>query len=337
MPDSLSAFDHVTVKTFLDDLTDEELQRSILEDFTHINDICEKMMNILVKAINRYDIETSGEEQTQELAMHVFLHHPEAFDYAYDYYCLFNSTSKMSQYNITATDFEVTDEKVEKFKQRIIQFYSEQLKGQECLVRHYDDQDEVVIVVIHGSYKRSLSVWDGPEPKTLFFRPANEDILQFNKRTSVLSVKAPYQKDKENYIRAFTEAIIRDESQAERPDRDETYTLQPLQKGTFSFTGNEFIRDITLLEVKLAMREVGTPTIVISSGDVIKTLQDGVVGVDLSAGDIVHAKFRFTLDIDGKRRRVTFEITPPNVTDLTKKRHADIIGAYLKENGVKLV
>jgi hypothetical protein len=42
--------------------------------------------------------------------------------------------------------------------------------------------------------------------------------------------------------------------------------------------------------------------------------------------------------MDGKsRKEVTFEVTPPNVTYLKKKKHADIIGAYLKEEGVKPV
>ena len=34
---------------------------------------------------------------------------------------------------------------------------------------------------------------------------------------------------------------------------------------------------------------------------------------------MVHAKFRFKLQIDGKTRSVTFEITPPNVTNLHKR------------------
>jgi len=337
LPASLTAFDYGTIKSFLDDMEDEELQRSILEDFTHINDICEKMMNILVKAVHRYEIDVTGEEQKQELAMRIFLHHLEAYEYAYDYYCLFNSTSKMSDHNITAGDFKITHKKIDRFKDRVIQFYSDLLKGRECRVRHYDDKDETIIVVMHGSYKRSLSVWRGQMVKTFFIRPANEDILRFNKQTSVLSIKAPYRKDKENYIKAFTEAIIGDESQAERPDRDVTYTLEPLQKGTFSFDGNENIRAITLLEVKLAMRGVGAPTMTISSDDILRTFQNDLYGVDLKSGDIVHAKFKFMLDVDGKRKGVTFEVTPPNVTDLTKKRHADIIGDYLKENGVKLV
>lgn len=333
----IKSFDYNSVNKFLSTIKDGEIKDSILEDFTHVNDICEKMMNILVKAIHRYGIKTTGEETKEALAMCVFLRHKEAFEYAYDYYCLFNSTSKMSHHNITAGDFRITRKKIDRFKEKIVKFYSKLAKGRECRVRHYNDKDETVVVVMHGSYKRSVSIWKGLRVKTLFFRPANEDILQFNKKTSVLSVKAPYRKDKENYIKAFTETILEDESQAERTDRDVTYTLEPLQKRTFSFNGNEDIRAITLLEVKLAMRGAGAPTMTISSDDVLRTLQNDLYGVSLSSGDIVHAKFRFTLNIDGKRRRVTFEITPPNVTDLTKKRYADIIGAYLKENGVKLV
>jgi hypothetical protein len=334
---SLKAFDYDSVNKFLDTIQDEDLKSTILEDFTHINDICEKMMNILVKAVQRYGIETTGEEERQALAMDIFLHHKEAFDYAYDFYCLFNASSKMSHHNITADNFEITPEKIDRFKEKVKEFYFNLAKGQECLVRHYDEDDQAVIVVIHGSYKRSVVIWDGQQIRTLFFRPANEDILQFNKNTSVLSIKAPYQKDKVNYINAFSEAILGDESQAERPDRDATYTLEPLQKGTFSFAGNEVIKSITLLEVKLAMRGVTSPAVVISSSDVLGTLKDDLNGISLSSGDLVHAKFRFKLDIDGKPRKVTFEITPPNVTDLTKKKHADIISAYLKEQGVKLV
>ena len=72
--------------------------------------------------------------------------------------------------------------------------------------------------------------------------------------------------------------------------------------------------------------------------DVLRTMQEGLGGgIRLDAGNLVHAKFRFKLQIDGKTRSVTFEITPPNVTNLHRSRYADIIGAYLKENGVKLV
>jgi len=333
----LEAYDYEVVDRFLESLTDQELKHSILEDFTHINDIGEKVMNILVKAVDKYGIETTGEETKQELAMHLFLNHPEAFAYAYDYYCLFNATSKMSYHKMPPSDCVITPEKIGKFKERIIEFYSNLAKDHECLVRHYDEIDQVVIVVIHGSYPRSVSTWQRGDLDTIFFRPAKEDILQFNKKVSLLSIKAPYKKDKINYINAFQQTILEDNSQLDDSERDATYTLEPLQKGIFNYAGNEVIESITLLEVKLAIRGSTNPEITIRSSDVLKTLRDDIAGIDLGSGDLVHVKLMFRLEADGKSRKVAFEITPPNVTDLTTKKYADVISAYLTENGVKLV
>jgi hypothetical protein len=151
------------------------------------------------------------------------------------------------------------------------------------------------------------------------------------------SAKAPYQKDKENYIKVFTETILVDKDQAEREDRDATYALEPLQKGSFSFAGNEKIWSITLSEIKMVMRGITNPTLVIKASDVLKTLKEDLDGLSLSSGDLVHAKFKFLVADGGKLKTIIFEITPPNVTNLTRQKHADLIGDYLKENGVKLV
>ena len=334
---ALASCDYESVNGFLDKMGDPDLRDSVLEDFTHINDICETAMNILVHAAQRYGVEMTGEEERQELAMDMFLHHRQAFEYAYDLYCLYNASSKMSQHSIEAQDFEVTPDRIEAFKQRVGAFYSEQAKGKECIVRCYDEDGRVVIVVIRGSYKRSVAVWDGQEIKTQFFRPAKEDVLQFDKPTRVLSIKAPYKKDKDNYIDTFTEAIVGDKSRAQSFLRDDAYTLKPLQKGTFSFAGNDVITSVTLVEVKLSVRGLSNPEVVIKSSDVLKTLENDLRGISLNSGELVHAKFLFELQVDGKTRKVRFAITPPNVTDLTTKKYADVIGAYLRQNGVKLV
>lgn len=330
-------FDYDSVNEFLDTNVPEQLRDSILEDFHHIDDICETVMNILVKAVGRYHIETTGEEKREELAMKVFLYHKNAFEYAYDYYLFFNATSKMSHHDIAAAGFEITRERKDRFKTMVREFYFSLAKGQECDIRYYTEEDQVIIVVSRGSYKRSVVTWKGEKIETFFFRPAVEDILQFDKKSSVLSIKTPYQKDRENYIKAFTTAILEDESQFERPDRDLTYSLKPLQDGTFSFEGNEVITSIALLEIKLALRGFTTPTVVIRSSNVLETLESDIMGVSLKSGELVSAKFMFKLKVGRKQKKVTFEITPPNVTDLTRKKYADIIGDYLKENGVKLV
>ena len=332
----LRAYDYEAVDELLSGTAEEALKGKIKEDFTHINDICEKHTNVLVRAMGRYNIESSGTENTQELAMRMFLHYPEVFNYAYDYYCLSYSTSKMSQYNITANSCEISPKKIKKFEERVENYYHKAEKGQLCRVRHYDEEDQTVMVVVRGSYLRPWVVWKGQRTETVFYRRASEDILQFDKMKSILSIKAPYQKDRVNYIKVFTETILEDETQANRPDRDATYTLAPLQDGSFSFSGNEHITSITLLEVKLRLKGITFPEVTIKSTDVLKTLEY-LGNLKLGSGELVHAKFRFQLEGERKPRPVTFEITPPNVTDLPKKRYADVIGEYLKENGVKLV
>jgi len=89
----------------------------------------------------------------------------------------------MSHHNITADDFEITPEKIERFKEKVKEFYFNLAKGQECLVRHYDEEDQEVIVVIHGSYKRSVVIWDGQQIRTLFSGPLT--------RTFCSSIKIP--------------------------------------------------------------------------------------------------------------------------------------------------
>ena len=336
-PLPLQKFDYKTISQFLDAAENEEFRDTVLEEFTCINDISEKVMNILVRAIQKYEIETTGNESRYELAMDIFLHHEKAYNYAYDSYCLFNATSKLSHHNLTADNFEINPEKIEQFKAHISAFYSKSAKGQKCIVRSYEEDGQVVIVIIRGSYKRSVTVWNEERVHTIFFRPATEDILQYNPNTSKLYLKASYQKDKVNYINIFAETILGDKSQANRADRDETYTLKPLQNGTFSYQGNEKIKAVILLEVKQAMRGETNPTVEIKSSNVMKTLEKDIPGLTLSSGDIAHAKLQFHVNVDGKVKKVNIDVTPPSITDLHKKKYADIIGAYLEEQGVKLV
>lgn len=333
----ISQIDYGTIKAYLDSPQDEDMKITIREDFTHINDICERNMNILVQSLDKYRIKIDREKERHELAMDIFLNHKDAYNYAYDYYSLFNSSSKMSEHNIEAIDFKITEDKLQRFKTKVKEFYSRQAKGEECIVRCYEEDDQVVFVIIHGSYKQSKTIWDEKDIKTVFFRPANEDILQYKKDSSAFSIKAPYKKDKENYIKAFTDEILCDTSQSDRPDRDQTYTLEPLQNGTLSFNGNEEIVSIVLLEIKLKMQGSTTPEIEIKSSDVLKTLEENFESISLNSGKLIHAKFLFGLEVAGKTKKITFEITPPNITDLTKKKHASIIGDYLKENGIKLI
>jgi len=110
-----------------------------------------------------------------------------------------------------------------------------------------------------------------------------------------------------------------------------------LQDGSFDWSGNEHISEVLLTEIKLRLPGRTRPVIIISSGDVRKSLQENIGGIDLGNGELTYARFRFVLKVDGRKRKVSVEIVPPMKTDLAQKRHSDIISDYLKEQGVKLV
>jgi len=203
-------------------------------------------------------------------------------------------------------------------------------------VRSYDEGDQVIVLVTRGSYFRTIARWEGGEIKVDSFRPASEDILIYDKRSSQLCIQTPLPKDREQYIKSFASAIVGEPSLAEDPDRDNVYTLDPILNGTFNWSGNDSITDIIPVEAKLRLTASSEPVIEIKSKNLRQTLEEDLNGPSLASIKLIHMKFRFFIDEEGKSETITFTITPPYATDLPKKKHADIITEYLKENGVQL-
>lgn len=198
----LDAYDRDSVSAFIEAPANETVKIAIRQDFERINDICETVMNHLVDAANAHGVEIR-EESRENLAMRIFLFHPGAFDYAYDKFCIFNAENKVSEHNIAAANLDITQEKIDAFKSRISEYYAGLAKGQECIVRHHNEEGKIYILVSHGSYRRSVPTWEGQEIKTLFYRPAIEDVLIYDKRSGTLSIKAPYVKEKRKLHQAL--------------------------------------------------------------------------------------------------------------------------------------
>jgi len=324
------------VEAFMEHSRNAEARGLIEQDFRKINDICEKGKNLLVKAYRCFSIQMPEGHTPENMAMKLFLDYGDAFDYAYAWYSYYHASGKMSHHKIPG-DFRLTEKKLNAFLKETRDWFKDLAKGPECIITHYDEENSTVVLVKHGSYVRTVAYWNEDKIEIQSFRPASEDILLYNKETEVLSIKASLAKDREQYIRSFSRCIMGDESLAESEDRDTVYTLRPLQDGSFNWEGNENIKEIILTEVKLKLPGSTEPVIKISSGNVRKTLAEGVLGIGLNSGKLTYAHFRFILDADGKRRKVSFMIAPPDVSDLAQKKHSDIISDYLKNQGVRLI
>jgi len=311
----------------------EVLVKEMLEDFTKIYDTGQKSMNILVRSADLHNIEHSGKEKKAGMAMRLFLDPSDAFQYAHDLSCYFAPSSKIREYKVENALFKSPESKLSDFKEMISSFYGKQEKGYNVALRDYEDGPEYIIVVDRGSYIQVKGIWENGEIKTITYRPANEDVLIFNRKTSILSIKAPYDKDRKNYRAAFYKAFFGGDIEPE-PEPDALYTLKPVQDGSFNYDGDETIRHVILLSVKLQFP--GKSSVILTSEDLLDSLDYEFSDYSLKSGEMVHAKFRFRVILEDKEKNVTVEISPPNVTDLYKKQYADIISDYLIKQKVKL-
>jgi hypothetical protein len=337
IPPHLSIMYYDYVENLLNSLGDERLKAVVFEDFRRINDICEQQAGGLVWASKKFDIPQLENETPQALGMRLFLNHPEAFEYAWARYCVFGSSTSISRHNIPCETLHLDGHRLEAFNEEVKKYFASFAKGQDCRVQLYDEGDQVIILVTRGSYYKPFAHWEAGEVKVDPLRPAYEDMLVYEKKSRQLCLQTRLARDREQYIRSFASIIVGDPSLAERPDRDRVYTLAPFQDGTFSWDGNDYITFIVPVEAKLKVNGATEPIITVKSKDIRQTLQDQLKSVSLSSVNFIYIKLRFTLEVDGKAETVTFTISPPSATDLAKKRHADIISAYLKENGVQLI
>jgi len=326
------------VISYLDLPDDLEIKDDIRQDFIQINDLCERSMGFLIDEVNKRRIPINEKESQEELGMRMFLQYKDVFEYAHDRYYYLHSSGKISEHNISAEDSDISDDQKRLFNEKVRGYFAKLAKGGNSIIRHHKKDDRLMIAIVHGSYKRALSSWENDEMKdtrTILYRPAKEDILEYVYPEQKLYIKASSGKDREFYISAFTEEIVGDKEEAVRDDRDDTFDLSILQNQDFRFELDETIQAVYLLEVRVSMSSVRKPDWVFRSSDVLASLKEEVRGLRLNNGIVEHSRFLFRLNIDGKSKKVTFEITPPNATNLNKKKYARIIRQYLERIGIK--
>lgn len=327
------------VISYLDRKEDQEIKDEIRQDFMQINDLCGRSMWLLVDEINRRGIPADNNECKEALGMRVFLRHKAVFEYAHDQYYFRHCSGRISEHNISYDGAGVLrDEQKVVFAQKVKNYFASSAKGGNSLVRFHREGNRLMVAVVRGCYKRVASSWRDDSMKatcTLQYRPAKEDILDYDFEKQKLYIKASSNKDRELYICAFVECIVGNINEMLRRDRDETFNLSVLQDSRFRFDLDSTIQAVYLLEVGVSVAGARNPMWILRSSDVLSSLKDDVSGLGLHQGTIRSARFLFRLKIGNKLKKVTFDVAPPNSADLNKKKYADIITRYLERVGLK--
>lgn len=332
--------DYEHVQKLLDGLSDENKKNEIDEEFHCINDVAERGQEYLEMAKGKFGVDTPDDEPRERTAMRLFLNKtPGVFRMAYDYYLYLTISADLSHHQFPDGQANFSKKCLDQFKHRIMEHYRKQAKGAGCRVRHCVDGDNRIIFVARGDFVKTQQVWEKGAVKNQYFRPAKEDILIFNTKNHVLSVKIRSRntEDKIEYIKAFGHHVL-----GKRKIEDEILegglvSLAPIQKKTFNYGGNEHIKGVKLVEVQMRIPKRGFIRLKINSKDLVSSLER-FLNISLEDGELLSAKLKFKLENGGKSQKpLTVELRPPERTSLNKKRDNTIIEEYLRENEVLLI
>ncbi len=338
-PNTTMFADVKAMESWLDASENREAAGVVLEEWGRIFDICVNGGVHVFRAYERSNLLCDQDRPIDELAMRLFLEDQDAFEYAWSYYLLHASQARVSQYRFPAGDLVPQPDQVKAMERFLSGMFEQQKKGAACRVRVNRDQAGVIILVSRGAYMRTVMQWQGTRVVFRTFRPAVEDVMTYEPDAERLNIRPGFNRDRALYVHAIARFLAEDEELADRALSDRVFSLERFQNGTFSYKGNDVIRRVALREAHLQLPALGEPTLVIKSDDVARTLADDLQGVRLSMGDLrrVRLLFEIQMSAKGKPEPVVFEIEPPGFSDLSLKRHNDIIEAYLRTQGVKLV
>lgn len=327
--------DYNYVKELMAGLQDERLKGKIGEELKQMRDLSKKAIDILVRVATANIILLDEDETTQQLAIRLFLKHIKAFEHAWTLYCYRSSATNLYEHYLPCESMNISvNGNIEAFRSQIREFFIKEAKGS-SVVKEFEEQNEIALMVVHGSYIKTVARWVADEVIIDTYRPAYEDVILYDKTRSVLQIKAS-QKDQRQYFKSFANCILAVPESVENDDNN-VYTLRPLEDGKFKWDGNKQISSITVLEAHLKIPGSTEPLVIVKSSDVRKTFEEDFEDIDFSSGQVLYVKFRFTIETDDGPETAIFVINPPAVSDLTRASHRDIISSYLKENGVLLV
>lgn len=324
------ALDH-----FLNLPENAELAGMIRDDFRKVNDIARTAPRLIIETYDRYEIEYDLERSPQELAILLFLDHDEAWDFAWSRYLLMALDTKVSLYYLQAPELLFGSQRIDAFQNAISHSLRGQSKGTQCEIRMFEVRTHRIFYVERGTYIRSISYWDGTETQIRCYRPVLEDVIAYEPETGELLVKASQESEREDYVRAFAHHFAGDLRLGDDALRSRTFTLEPIARNTFNYQGEGIILGVDLVGIKVRLPFKERGVLELKSGNIFSTLKH-FSNMSLDLGELTAARLRFKV-IDGKRQKtITFDIAPPQRTDLPDSKFAPAINAYLKRQGVRL-
>ncbi|MFH2026789.1 MAG: hypothetical protein ABIK30_13410 [bacterium] len=305
-----------------------------------INDVADKSRNYLEKAIKDFNItvirDGNNPDSPETTSMRVFLHGEEAFDVAYDQYLCVIYSEKLSHHKFKKGNPDFNEERFKAFESQVVAFLNENSKGNHYDVRKYEEDGKYFILLARGDFVRTHLVFNEGKVRIQSYRPANEDVLIFDKKNSVLSIKLSRRSNDEEkkYLEVFGKEIMGvDTIDGDTVDSG-LVSLESIKNGTFKYEGNDAIESVKLTEVKVRQGgKRGGAWLNVGSVDVTDFFNRYKLQSDYT--NFVAIKLKFFMKREGNKiKPVQIEIRPPMTAKIPEKEGKVAIEEYLYDNGV---
>ena len=179
------------------------------------------------------------QQDPKHVALRVFLDHPDLFDAASDMMALMARTS--------LAEFVSRDEGVEatidergnaEFEAAAAAMFDKDMRSTYCRVGWYDDADELVLVIAHGSPITTTPVVQSGKEWVISFRAAEHAVLSYASTTGLLKIGGVVKARQTEMAELFADKILRRPGFFAAEDAQKLYTLDPIQRTGFGFTFN---------------------------------------------------------------------------------------------------
>ena len=297
-------------------------------------------------------VETEGEGlhlNPKHLALRAFLDHPRVFDAASDILAL-AACQSLGEFGgcEEGIEAELTETTRAAFERAMARLLEADLMGSYCRVGWYGDEDEVNVVVTHGTIVTTTQVIKDGVEQVISFRGAEHTVLGYQAETGRLKVGGAPKAQRPAIADIFVSTMLNRPDFFAGADSQNLYTLEPAEKKGFAFTLDRAfdpgIRRAAIVEVQI---EKTTPAEGPSEirGPWTLTVRDrwnALARMEqltkfISFGEdryrISHIVISLGFDIGtGKPARLTVKLKPPGSAVFRRQRFEGRVLEFLRRN-----
>lgn len=300
---------------------------------------------------NAEENEHETQQEPKQIALRVFLDHPDVFDAASDMMALMARTSLAEFIGRDEGVDAVMDERTKaEFEAATASMFEQDMRSKYCRVGWYDDSDELVLVIAHGSPITTTPIVQRDEERVISFRAAEHAVLSYNSTTGLLKIGGVAKARRADLAELFADKILGKPEFFAGDDAQNLYTLDPVQRAGFGFAFNhDFdpgIQRVQITEVQVdrvgADPKTGETRTFYSyvardgRDNALARLGEMMRGARLGSDwRLNHIVIRFHFATGGKSaKKVTVKLKPPAHAMFKRQQFEGRIMTLLRRNGL---